>query len=66
MRVIVKRLTCVNRGDSEQNQRAISKIVDRYVQKMASKGWTVDESYRTAGNAYFRYEAYIRLHKGAK
>ena len=63
MRVIYKKLKCVNRSDSAQNKKAIAKVVDRYVKKMQAKGWTLDESYYCSGNAYFVYVAHIRLYK---
>lgn len=63
MRTIYKKLKCINRSDSAQNKTAIAKVIDRYVKKMAAKGWTLDESYYSDGNEYFTYIAYIRLYK---
>ena len=63
MRVIYKKLKCINRNDSAQNKTAIAKVIDRYVKKMQDKGWTLDESYYCEGNEYLTYAAHIRLHK---
>lgn len=64
MRTLTKRLTCVNRDDSAKNHAAIEAVISRYVAKMEKKGWKLDPSYRFGGNAFLKYEAYIRLTKG--
>lgn len=68
MRHIRKRVTCVNRGHTheqqEANKVAIYKIIARYIKKMQAKGWIFDGDYSLQmGNAMFKYEAIIPMHK---
>jgi len=69
MRTLRKRLTCANRGnstvDQEANEIAITKIRDRYIQKMREKGWfwREDLAQETSGNSFFQYELYTTLYK---
>ena len=65
MRNIKKRLTCVNRGPSQeqqkQNEIAIMKIATRYTEKMINKGWKI-YSFST-GDSFLHYEAIVRMYK---
>lgn len=69
MRTLRKRLVCTNRDDYQKNRIAIDKIEQRYLSKMASKGWELfvngntDNGFATAGNAFFKWERYITLVK---
>ncbi len=71
MRLIRKRVTCVNRGDDTKNQKAIEKVMQNYLKKMEAKGWRLfanpgdeeDAGYISEGNAFFRYERYFTICK---
>ncbi len=63
MRRIKKRLTIVNRNNSDLNIIAMKKVVDRYVEKMEAKGWKKEDFY-LEGDAFFQYEAYVYMNKG--
>lgn len=65
MRYIKKRLTVKNDGFCRSKKPAderIMAVVERYVAKMAKKGW-VPYLDICGGNAFFCYEAYVRMAK---
>ena len=65
MRTIKKRLCVINDGFCKSSKLAserIIKVVDRYVFKMSKKGW-IPYCRTSSGNAFFNYEAYVRLCK---
>lgn len=64
MRTIRKRLVCVNRNNHDKNRCAIGKIQERYLSKMAAKGWELYEDGQiTEGNSMFYWERYITIVK---
>ena len=65
MRYLRKRVTCVNRGNEGDNQTAINKIKQRYIAKMALRGWIHTESTEDAasGDSMMKYEAYFTIMK---
>ncbi len=72
MRLMRKRITCVNRFDETGNQKAIEKVMQNYLKKMEAEGWRLhlnpgdDEEnagYISEGNAFFLYERYFVICK---
>ena len=63
MRELRKRLTCVNRGNSDANKKAMLPIIARYCNKMAMSGWKASTEWQSNGNDFFVWEHYISLYK---
>lgn len=61
MRTIRKRLTCVNRGNIDKNEIAMSRIVERYIEKMNKKRWILSEIY--TGDCFLKFEAIVYMTK---
>jgi hypothetical protein len=68
MKYLRKRITCVNRNNSEKNETAIAKIKQRCIEKMALKGWShdVDKEDYCSGDCMLKYEAFFTIFKNAK
>jgi len=65
MRTLRKRLVCKNRGNKDENEEGIEKVLNRYVEKMKAKGWLYVDylAYPSSGDAFFEYEMYVTLYK---
>jgi hypothetical protein len=59
MRYLKKRLTIVNK---EKNRERMAVVINRYVKKMAEKGW-VPRLGVSSGNSFFYWEAYVWMCK---
>jgi hypothetical protein len=64
MRTFQKKLTVKQRATHEQTLVAMDKVINRYVEKMAAKGWKRDEeATEFAGNNFLKYETIITMIK---
>lgn len=61
MRTLRKRLSVSNRNEDTANKIAIHKVVKRYVEKMKSKGWELDQIF--TGDSFLEYQAIVWLYK---